>query len=138
MIVIDGKDLVAGRLATFAAKKALEGEVIRIINADKVILSGNPKTIIKDYTERIHRGNALKGPYQPRRADLILKRIIRGMLPYKKERGLKAFKRIKAYIGEPEEFKGKAETIKEISFGNSNIVKFITLGELSKRIGGKL
>ncbi len=136
MKIIDGTDLIAGRLATTVAKMALEGEVIRIVNADKVIISGEPKTIIKSFTDKIHRGNALNGPYQPRRADLILKRIIRGMLPYKKERGIKAFKRIKAFLGVPDEFKSNLITIKGISFAESNINKHISLGELSKRLGG--
>ena len=136
MKIIDGTDMIAGRLATAVAKMALEGEVIKIFNAEKVIISGNPKTIIKEWTERIHKGNALAGPYYPKRADLILKRIIRGMLPYKKELGLKAFKRIKAFLGVPKEFEGKNLTIKGANMMSSNIVKHITLGELSKKIGG--
>jgi len=136
MKIIDGTDLIAGRLATIVAKMALEGETIRIVNAEKVIISGNPKTIIKDWTERIHKGNALVGPYYPKRADRILKRIIRGMLPYKKTKGLKAFKRIKTYLGVPEEFNGKIEQLKKAGLMDSNIVKYISLGDLSKRLGG--
>jgi len=136
MKIIDGTDLIAGRLATTVAKLAMEGEVIRIINAEKVILSGNPKSTVKQWTERIHKGNALTGPYYPKRADRILKRIIRGMLPYKKERGLKAFKRIKTYLGVPMEFEGKAVSLKNVHLDGSNILKFISLGELSKKIGG--
>ena len=136
MKIIDGTDMIAGRLATMIAKMALEGETIRIVNAEKVIISGNPKTIIKDWTERIHKGNALVGPYYPKRADLILKRIIRGMLPYRKANGLKAFKRVKAYLGVPQEFEGKVEQLKKARLMNSNIVKYITLGDLSKRLGG--
>jgi len=136
MRIIDGTDMIAGRLATTIAKLAMEGETIRIVNADKVIISGNPKSTIKDYTDRIHRGHAIAGPFQPRRADQILKRIIRGMLPYRKERGLKAFKRIKTYLGVPSEFEGKVEKLKVAQLMDSNIVKYISLGELSKRIGG--
>ncbi|HLE06339.1 MAG TPA: 50S ribosomal protein L13 [Candidatus Nanoarchaeia archaeon] len=136
MKIIDGKDLIAGRLATVVAKMAMQGEIIRIINADKVLISGNQRTTISLYTQKIHRGNALTGPYQPRTADMMLKRIIRGMLPYRKELGDKAFSHIKTYIGVPKEFEGKAETVKEASLSSSKLIKFITLGELSKRIGG--
>ena len=136
MKVIDGTDLIAGRLAARVAKMALEGEVIRVVNAERVVISGKPQSIVKQWVERLHKGNALKGPYYPRRADRILKRIIRGMLPYKKPRGLKAFKRIKVYLGVPQEFKGKTESISDAQLMNSNIIKHLTIGELSKRIGG--
>jgi large subunit ribosomal protein L13 len=138
MKVIDGTDLVAGRLASTVCKMAMEGEVIRVVNAEKVVISGNKKSIIKDFTEKIHRGNALAGPYYPKRADRILKRIIRGMLPYKKERGKKAFKRIKTYLGVPKEFEGKIETISSVSMKGTNISKYITLKDLSKQLGGRV
>ncbi|MFA5406252.1 MAG: 50S ribosomal protein L13 [Candidatus Nanoarchaeia archaeon] len=137
MKVIDGTNAIAGRLASTIAKMALQGETIRVVNAEKVLISGNPLSTVKDFTERIHRGNALKGPYQPRRADRLFKRIIRGMLPYKKDLGEKAFKRIKTYLGVPTEFEGKVEVIKNTLVVNSNIIKYITLETLSKRIGGR-
>ncbi len=137
MRVIDGTDLIAGRLATIVAKLALNGEVIRIVNSEKVIISGNPKTIIKKFTERIHKGNALTGPYYPKRADRILKRIIRGMLPYKTERGRKALSRIKTFIGVPGQLIEHVEKLNEATFKGSNIIKYITIGELSKQLGGK-
>jgi ribosomal protein uL13 len=66
-----------------------------------------------------------------------MKRMIRGMLPYKKERGLKAFKRVKTYLGVPEEFKDKIEKIDIHNYKNSNITKYVTLGDLSKQLGGR-
>ncbi len=137
MRVIDAENAVAGRLAASVAKLALQGETVRVVNADKAVISGNPLSITKDFTEQIHRGNALKGPYQPRMADRLLRRIIRGMIPYKKDAGAKAFRRIMVYVGVPKEFEGKAETLKAASIVNTNIVKYITLGALSKRIGGR-
>lgn len=41
--------------------------------------------------------------YFPRRPDHIVKRTIRGMLPYKRERGADAFRRVKVYVGVPDE-----------------------------------
>lgn len=138
MIIIDATDLVAGRLASRVAKLALEGEVIRIVNAEKAIISGRRNAIIKEFVKRVNRGNALAGPFYPKRADRVLKRIIRGMLPYKKERGGKAFKRIKTYLGVPSDLKDKAKTIKDLHLGNSNIQRYITLNDLSSQLGGRV
>ncbi|MEM2462820.1 MAG: uL13 family ribosomal protein, partial [Candidatus Pacearchaeota archaeon] len=69
----------------------------------------------------------------PRRPEMILRRAIRGMLPWKKARGREAFKRVKCFLGVPEEFKDK-EAIrleKEIK------TKYITLEKLSNLIRQK-
>lgn len=137
MKVIDATDAIAGRLASTVAKMAMQGETVRIVNCEKAIISGDRKAVIKEYTHDIQRGHPLSGPYVPRRADMLLRRIIRGMIPYRKEPGRKAFARIKTFLGLPDEFKGKTEVIKEVLLSNTNIIKFITLGELSKRIGAK-
>lgn len=134
--VINAEDAIAGRLATRAAKLALEGETVIIVNSEKAVITGNPKTILKDYLAKIHRGNPFKGPYTPKRPDRILKRIIRGMIPYKKSHGTKAFKRIKTYLGVPTKYEGKARELEEVSMKRGNILKYITLGDLSRQFGG--
>src|SRR3989338_9925934 len=60
------------------------------------------------YKERRDRGDPHHGPYHSRLPDRIVRRTIRGMLPYKQERGKKAFARIMCYIGTPKEIEGKA------------------------------
>ena len=45
MVVIDGKGMIFGRLASRVAKTILSGEDVQLINADQMILSGNPKSI---------------------------------------------------------------------------------------------
>ena len=106
-MIIDGTNLILGRLATFAAKKALEGESVIIVNSEKVILTGNKNLLIREFIEKQHMGHAYKGPFYPKMPDRIVKRTIRGMLPYKQERGRKAFKRIKCFIGLPESYKNQ-------------------------------
>lgn len=138
MKIIDATDLIAGRLASRVAKLVLEGETVRIVNAEKAVITGKRESVIKSFIERIHRGNALAGPFYPKRADRILKRIIRGMLPYKKERGARALKRVKTYLGMPDEFKDKAESLKKIHLNNSNTRKYLTIHELSSQLGGRV
>ena len=41
--IIDGKNTVLGRLASFAAKEALKGEEIVVLNCEQVIITGNKK-----------------------------------------------------------------------------------------------
>lgn len=107
-MIIDGEKAVLGRLASFAAKKSLEGNKISIVNADKVIITGNKASILNKYLWKKDLGGSnLNGPFVHANPEKILKRTIRGMLDYKHERGLLAFKRIKCYNGIPKEFVDK-------------------------------
>lgn len=136
MKVIDATNAVAGRLASNIAKMAMQGETINVINCEKAVISGDRRAVIEFYTHKTQRGHPLSGPYMPRRADMLFRRIVRGMLPYRKEPGAKAFARIKTFIGVPEELKDKKPiVIEEVLMSNTNIIKYITIGELSKRIG---
>ena len=40
-ILIDGKDAVLGRLASYAAKEALKGEEVTVLNCEKILVTGN-------------------------------------------------------------------------------------------------
>lgn len=137
-MIIDGTNLIAGRVATRAAKLALLGEKVDIVNCDKLVITGNKKNIIERFTQKIHRGTPHHGPFYPKTSDRIMRRMIRDMLPYKKERGIKAFKRVMCYVGIPDKFKNeKMETIKEANVSKLPNIKFMTFGELTKYIGGK-
>ncbi len=116
MIVIDAKNLILGRFATQVAKQALLGEEVRVINCEKAIVSGKKATTLKETKTRALRGTPAKGPFIPKMADRYVRRVIRGMLPYKQKKGELAYKRVLCYVGEPEEFKDKAQTIEAASF----------------------
>ena len=49
MTVIDAEGAILGRLASEVAKRVLRGEEITIVNAEKVIITGNRDWIIKTY-----------------------------------------------------------------------------------------
>lgn len=135
-MIIDGTDLILGRLATYAAKKALEGEAVVIVNAEKVIITGSKKLLLSQFIEKQHMGHAYKGPFYPKMPDRIVKRTIRGMLPYKQERGMKAFKRIKCFMGIPEQYiNNKLETISGANYSKLKTLNFITVNDLSKVVG---
>jgi len=133
-MIIDGDGAILGRLAAKIAKELLKGENIIVINSEKIVVSGNPKAVFKRFYEKRKRGDPHKGPFYPRYPDKILKRVVRGMLPYKKERGRKASRKLKVYIGNPDNLKGE-----KISKTSDDLTcKFVTLGEVCKKLGAKL
>ncbi|MBW9221144.1 50S ribosomal protein L13 [Methanothermococcus sp. SCGC AD-155-M21] len=136
MVVIDAENAVVGRLASYAAKLALSGEDVVIVNAEKAIITGNREYIFKKYFQKRNRKSITNpkrmGPKYPRRPEDIVRRIIRGMIPYKKPKGREAFKRIKVMVGTPE---GTSSEIVQGKMPNTN--KYITVGELSKHLGAK-
>mgnify|MGYP002637277456 CR=1 FL=1 len=133
MIVIDAKELIAGRLATFAAKKALLGEEVRIVNSEQVIITGNKVEIFAKYKSLREKGEPFHGPFFPTKCEAILKRMIRGMLPYKKGRGSDALKRIKCYNKVPLEFKDAEKiTIESANVSKLSNPKYITLKDVSQ------
>jgi len=136
MKVIDGKDAVMGRLASYAVKEALKGEEIVILNCDKVIITGSKKDIKDNFQRKRSRvGSGQKGPKHSRDSYMIVKRAIRGMVPnHRFGRGKIAFERIKCYNNIPKEFEG----VKKIVGGKEVRSKFISVKELNKHNRGRL
>jgi large subunit ribosomal protein L13 len=137
MIVVDGEGCVLGRMGAKVAKELLNGEKVALVNADKVVIVGDPDFILKDYTAKFSIrdiAKPVKSPKLSRRPDLFVKRTIRGMLPIRRKRGAEAHRRLMAYVGVPKEFEGKGKKICEL---DDKTKKFITVGELCRRIGWK-
>ena len=106
MILIDADSLVFGRIASFAARKALQNEEIVIVNSEKAIISGTKEFAVKKYRRWVNmrgKGNPEKGTQFSRMPDKILRNSIRKMLP-KSSRGKKALENVKVCIGIPEEY----------------------------------
>ena len=130
MKIIDGKNAVLGRLASYVAKEALKGEEIVILNCEQVIITGNRKDIKERFEAKRRRvGSSQKGPVHSRSAEKIVKRTVRGMLPdHRRGRGKIAFKRIICYIGIPKEF----QESKRIVSGKEKSGKFVKVKDISK------
>jgi len=134
-VIIDATELILGRVASNVAKRLLQGETIVIVNAEKAAISGRRLSIIKEAKTSLDIGHPGKGPFHPRRPDQIVRRTVRGMLPWKKPKGKQAYKRLRVYLGVPEEYKGKeTQTIPE---ANAQKLRcpYIRVEELAKRIG---
>ena len=137
-IVVDGTNLIAGRLSSNVAKLLLEGNRVSIVNCEKIMLSGNRTNIIDEYRKFLEISSILHpkhGPFHPRRPDTIISKMIRGMLPRKKPSGQTALKRLRAYIGVPKQLK----SAEKIQFDNAKIRKsnsyYTSMAELGDTIG---
>lgn len=137
MIIVDAKNQILGRLASFVAKKALLGEEVKVVNAELAVITGKRDEIISKYKTRRERGIPSKGPFIPRMPDRFVRRAIRGMVPYSKPRGREAFKRILCYKGIPAEFEGKDLTNPQADVSKVVNVKYMTVNEITKILGAK-
>lgn len=134
--IIDATGLVLGRMATDIAKRAKNGEDVHVVNAEKAIITGSSKKAIQArYTFKREVGTARKGPFFPREPHLIVKRTVRGMLPYQKSDGRAAYQRVKAYIGVPRELAGQ-DTI-TIEKAHREARFYMTVAELSRFLGAR-
>ena len=136
---LDASDLIVGRFATVVAKKALLGETVTIVNCRNAFLSGSKKMVLAKYKRIWRMGIPSKGPYLHRHPDRFVKRIIRGMLPYKQEKGDKAFKRITCHTDFPEDIKDeKFETVEQANIKKLPNLKYVQLEDLCKELGAKI
>ncbi len=140
MQVFDAEGMILGRLASHIAKLLIEnekpgkGEEIFVVNAEKAIIVGSKDTILKRYHFLRDVGTQRKGPFYPRLPDQILKRTIRGMIPYQTPRGRTAFRRLRTYLGVPRELKEEQIRVVE-SARETHAIKKMTLKELSQYLG---
>lgn len=140
--IVDATNLILGRLAVKAAKLALSGEEVVIVNCENAIISGKPKIILQKFKVREARTQAFTGPYRKRMPDRIVRSAIRGMLPHGRwsegSRGRVALDKIKCFIGVPMEYKTqKTETHPEISLDKLKTQFYVTVGEISQLLRQK-
>ena len=106
--VFDADGLVLGRLASTVADMLLKAarsdrdDKVVIINSEKAIVSGSSRSVLQNYHDKYALNHARKGPFYPRMPDMILKRTVRGMLPYqRKSSGRRALRNLRVEIGCP-------------------------------------
>jgi large subunit ribosomal protein L13 len=137
-MIIDATNTILGRLATYAAKQALLGEEVNIINSEKAIVTGEKQTVFARYKQRYARGTPSTGPFILRMPDRLVRRTVRGMLPYKIPRGAAAYKKVMCYVGVPAEFEDKETiTIDAASKNKLPNTKYVTVGQIATNLGGQ-
>ena len=138
MEIINGEGQILGRLASEVAKELLrdEDKQIVIVNAERVVISGSKERLIEDYRRRRERGSREKGPYFPKMPDRVVRRAIRGMLPYKRQRGRDALSRLQVYLGIPQEYEEEEKKrIENAKAERLSMAKYLTLEEVCKKLG---
>ena len=144
--VFDAEGMILGRLASAtadillkAAREDRDDKVI-IVNAEKAIVSGSKTSVFNTYQAKYKLNHARKGPFFPRMPDMILKRAVRGMLPYQsKSSGRRALRNLRVEIGCPSHLSGDLPEGHEhgddsrIRRGEPN--RFVSLGDISQNLG---
>jgi len=137
VVVINAEGHVLGRLSTNVAKRLLSGEDVVVVNAEKAIITGTRADILDRYHRKYKRGKIINGPFFPKRADLIMKRTVRGMIPFKHPRGREVYRHLTVYVGVPKEF-ASSEMMKIEAATNVWTDKYVTLGEVSEHLGSRV
>ena len=138
MRIYNGEGMLLGRLASRIAKDALLGEEVKVINCDKIIVSGKKTSVFaNEKVRRLRKGYPLKSQKRPRFSERYVRRAIRGMLPWDTTRGREAFDRIMCYVGSPEEIKGDAIVLEDASVKKLPNVRYVTVKDIVLAIGGK-
>jgi large subunit ribosomal protein L13 len=133
--LINADGLILGRMASKVAKKLLNGEEVIIVNAEKSVLSGKKKSKVAEAKQFLEVGAPMRGPFHSRRPDRIMRKTVRGMLPFKQPKGKNAYKKLKVFMGVPEDLKDqKMDTLTETQATKLKGPHF-TLAELAKEVG---
>merc|ERR1711965_818231 len=141
LVVIDGRGHLMGRLASFVAKEALNGQKVVVVRCEELVISGsfirNKLKLLMKRTKRMNT-NPKKGPFHHRSpADMFI-RVMRGMLPHKQYRGSAAFHRIKCVEGVPEPFNSMKRMVVPDALRVTRLRpgrKFAHLGKLASELG---
>jgi large subunit ribosomal protein L13 len=137
VVVINAEKHVLGRMSTNVAKRILNGEDVIIVNAEKAIITGNRDMIFDNYTAKYKRGKQINGPFFPKRADLIVKRTVRGMIPFKSSHGREVYRHLTVFVGVPKDLvSAKMEQVEAAT--NLWTDKYVTVGEVAEHLGSRL
>ncbi|MDX1745947.1 MAG: 50S ribosomal protein L13 [Halobacteriales archaeon] len=134
--VVDARGCILGRVASAVAERALDGESIAVVNAQDVIITGREDDVLGKYRKRTELGSD-RGPQYPKRPDGILKRSIRGMVPYDTTRGREAFERVRVYVGNPYDDR-EPEVVEGTSMDRLSNIHFVELGDISAQLGANV
>jgi large subunit ribosomal protein L13 len=135
--VINAEGLILGRMSSIIAKRLLNGEEIVVVNAEGAVLSGKKKSKTAEQKTFLEVGYPKAGPFHYRRPDRMLRRTVRGMLPYRQPKGKQAYKRLHVFTGIPEDFKNqKTQTLTEAQ-STKLTCPFFRLGDFAKELGWK-
>jgi len=144
-VVVDASNQVLGRMASKVAKLLLNGVEVRVVNAEKAVITGKKEAILERYLKLLGRRQLASHKkimvWYPRRPERLVWYTIARMLPRKTPRGRAALRRLKVYAGVPKEL----EEAEKLSFEEAEyrprsrsgkLIRCMTIAELSKLLRG--
>jgi len=130
-VIINAHGAIVGRLGSHIAKELLKGNEVVVIHSNEAIISGNKKDIVEGIKRwRRKGGSSQKGPLVSKLPHLLLKRMIRGMLPWDRYKGKEAYKRLRCYA--ETESLNEEDVKKAIKLEHTKPVKYISIKEIVK------
>ena len=145
-VVVDARDCIVGRVASQVAQRALDGDSVAVVNAERAVITGSEDDVMLTYRERDAVGSD-QGPNYPKRPDRIFKRAVRGMVPHKETRGREALERVRVYVGNPYDDGAAADeeadavepaVLEGTSLDRLSTIKFVSLAEVSENLGANV
>ncbi|KAF0310559.1 60S ribosomal protein L13a [Amphibalanus amphitrite] len=106
-IVVDGSGHLLGRLGAVVAKALLNGDKVVVLKCEEINISGSffrNKMKYMEYLRKRCNVNPARGPFHFRAPSMMLRRVIRGMLPHKTRRGGTAMLNLRCVEGVPREY----------------------------------
>ncbi|HYA22078.1 MAG TPA: uL13 family ribosomal protein, partial [Thermoproteota archaeon] len=113
-----------------------DGKKVVVVNAGGAVISGTKEATLREIQEFATVRSAVNPKNTPRhfsRPDMMMKRIIRGMLPRRKPRGREALKRLKIYLETPTTVEGEPLVFEGTGAAKLSH-KYVRLQEISDRI----
>jgi len=146
-IIVDAEKQRLGRMASRIAKLLLSGVEVVVVNAEKAVVTGSKTAILERYLKLMRRrqltSHKVIKVWYPRKPDRIVWYTIARMLPRKKPKGREALGRLKVYMGVPEQFQNIEKVkFKDAELGDGvsksgRVLRYMTIGEISRTIGGR-
>lgn len=140
-LVIDASEHVAGKLAAYIAKKALEGYTIHVLCSESIIFTGPMHRHVARYKSYLNKRNIVnpaRGAFHYKEPSKYFRKVFRNMACRKTVRGSEAANRIFVYEGIPKQFEGVERMIvpkahRKVTTNPDR--KFIYLGDLLVQFG---
>jgi len=133
--VVDGSGCILGRVASEVAERALDGERVAVVNAERLVVTGDRADVVGTFRTRVELTSD-RGPNYPKRPDGIAKRAIRGMLPTSTRRGREALGRVRVYVGNPYDEAG--ERLEGTTLDRLSSIRFVELGDVAEQLGANV
>lgn len=139
MMIVNANENVAGRLASKVAKAIIKGEKVTVINAQDLVIVGNKESILEKFTVKVDArvlSNPHFGPKYDRVPSKMFRRMVRNMLPTKKQAKVRIIKQLRVFNGAAKGIDSKeAIVFEDIKFNHRN--NYMTLKDLALLLGGR-